>query len=702
MADYDDADPTAEDDFENEDEEMEDADQDQDQDADQEDDAQGDEEDDEDQDEEDDNENGDEDEDEDQVDSPSQRPPQIIAAKRSPQPAQPSLTRTSPSPRHSVARSPGAGIVASWNPPPRPESLTAQAYDIVPTMAAPQSTSINAIAATPDMHWVFSGGTDGYVRMYNWMETANGKVPLTVAQKHPFVDSVMKAGSMLTYWENEDATLRTPVRGDDGAEKWTSPVYSLAAQHQALWLLSGTENGGINLQTCRHQAGTRIATMKEHTSAVSVLRLSQDETQLLSGSWDKNIHDWDMQTGKVKRTFRGSEGQISAIETRPTSDMVVPEVADTVVESFNGTFSSNNGDKPQPNDMFGNEFDLGGGEEDAAGSPDDSLFGGNDHGSLFGEDNTGGTGTGNAFGEEGDNPSEALASDSHDCDQDAQGELDTEMAGMGDGGPVQPLDLLDTDGGNADEDSLIDGITDLSNGAAVEELDTDALFAPDPPMNGTSHTASLTNGLPHADEPLTAPPTEESILNTTTTSSASSLPTQNESTFLSTTLNGTIRLWDRRISSPIAVLRPSENTPPWCTSACWSPDGNTFYVGRKNNSIDEYSIHSLSSSSPRPARQFRFQKDSGPVYSVRAMPNSRHLVCASHDILRVYDLKHDSMEGSKGRNAVPFTIVPGHRGGVISEVLVDPGARFMLSAAGNRGWEGSGTEVLLGYEIGVL
>ena len=71
-------------------------------------------------------------------------------------------------------------------------------------MAAPQSTSINAITATPDMRWVFSGGSDGYVRMYNWVETANGKVPLTVAQKHPFVDSVMKAGSLTTYWENEE------------------------------------------------------------------------------------------------------------------------------------------------------------------------------------------------------------------------------------------------------------------------------------------------------------------------------------------------------------------------------------------------------------------------------------------------------------------------------------------------------------------
>lgn len=72
---------------------------------------------------------------------------------------------------------------------------------------------------------------------------------------------------------------------------------------------------------------------------------------------------------------------------------------------------------------------------------------------------------------------------------------------------------------------------------------------------------------------------------------------------------------------------------------------------------------------------------------------------ASNDILRIYDLNQS--ETSRHRS-VPFTIIPGHRGGVISAIHVDPACRYMLSAAGNRGWDGgAGTEVLLGYEIGV-
>lgn len=72
---------------------------------------------------------------------------------------------------------------------------------------------------------------------------------------------------------------------------------------------------------------------------------------------------------------------------------------------------------------------------------------------------------------------------------------------------------------------------------------------------------------------------------------------------------------------------------------------------------------------------------------------------ASQDILRIYDLSAST--ANRNRPAVPFTIIPGHRGGVLSAIHIDPACKFMLSAAGNRGWEsGAGTEVLLGYEIG--
>lgn len=113
------------------------------------------------------------------------------------------------------------------------------------------------------MRWIFTGGSDGYIRRFDWFGSINGKVPLTVAQRHPFVDSVTRAGVLLSYWENEEpmgnlpifiglgpfrsltvdfaaksSFLYVPESGDDLK---LSPVYSLAVQNQSLWLLSGLE-----------------------------------------------------------------------------------------------------------------------------------------------------------------------------------------------------------------------------------------------------------------------------------------------------------------------------------------------------------------------------------------------------------------------------------------------------------------------------
>jgi transcriptional activator SPT8 len=126
--------------------------------------------------------------------------------------------RSSPStPKSPPPRSPTSPPQIRKREPPQLQDKadTCSSYDIVPVLAAPHATSVNAITATMDMRWVFTGGSDGYIRKFDHFASMNGKVPLTVAQKHPFVDSVTKvllthllayrkAGVLLSYWENEE------------------------------------------------------------------------------------------------------------------------------------------------------------------------------------------------------------------------------------------------------------------------------------------------------------------------------------------------------------------------------------------------------------------------------------------------------------------------------------------------------------------
>jgi transcriptional activator SPT8 len=108
---------------------------------------------------------------------------------------------TSPSTQKSSGRGPSTPPQRRRKRSPPPLQANADncsSYDIVPVLAAPHATSVNAIASTTDMRWVFTGGSDGYIRKFDHFAGMNGKVPLTVAQKHPFVDSVTKAYSKAT------------------------------------------------------------------------------------------------------------------------------------------------------------------------------------------------------------------------------------------------------------------------------------------------------------------------------------------------------------------------------------------------------------------------------------------------------------------------------------------------------------------------
>ncbi|KAK5656429.1 hypothetical protein OQA88_4810 [Cercophora sp. LCS_1] len=602
--------------------------------------------------------------------------------------------------RASVPPASPAGSV-KWRPTVRPEYYTANMYDIVPTMAAPQATSINAISITPDLRYWMTGGSDGYVRKYDGIGTINGKSQLTVAQRHPFVDTVTKAGILMSYWENEEPAPPN-ARPED---RVLSPVYSLAVHKDALWLLSGLESGGINLQSVRHDEGKRIHCLRgdgAHTNAVSVLQLAPDEQSVLSGSWDKSILDWDLNTGGILRRFEGSGGQISAIEPRPAVGAPVPAEASEV--DVHDMFDSSNA-KPLPNGFFHDESTNGagpsgksnGGNAAHPSSDHESLFG-SPAGSLFGDNDT--MGGGGAFGNDDDDEfSRAMALD--DSNNNGLGSSSDFPMGDADAPPGQGLDGPSTGapGPGAGDEGGVDGT--LPGGSGTQDVKMDStqdmqslpptqvreqIVEAEAPIHPANLSPSLTfnsAGAPNPHDPTQASPT----------------------TFLSAAMDGTIRLWDRRVQDPVARIGNRRGVPPWCMGACWSPDGNWIYAGRRNGTVEEFSIHKARSGW-QPERVLKFPPGSGAVSCVRPMMNGRHLVCASHDILRLYDLREDKTRDDKTalkqHSKVPFIIIPGPpRAGVISSLYVDPTSRIMITAAGNRGWDGTSTEVLIGYEIAV-
>lgn len=166
------------------------------------------------------------------------------------------------------------------------------------------------------------------------------------------------------------------------------------------------KSGGITLQSIRPSEGEIVQYYDKHTSAVSVLKLSADERRAISGSWDKNVVEWDLDTGKPVRSFDGCSGQISSIEWQPVGGTLVQQNAQKESPLFGGgggggdggTGSNGGGaaadddDEKSLGSLFGDDDDddedggkesstnNNGGDSTAAadGDKDDDLFGGDD------------------------------------------------------------------------------------------------------------------------------------------------------------------------------------------------------------------------------------------------------------------------------------------------------------------------------------
>ncbi|TFL07476.1 WD40-repeat-containing domain protein [Pterulicium gracile] len=171
-------------------------------------------------------------------------------------------------------------------------------------------------------------------------------------------------------------------------------------------------------------------------------------------------------------------------------------------------------------------------------------------------------------------------------------------------------------------------------------------------------------------------------------------------------IDGQVVLWDRRVHSAgagVGRLWMSEKTPPWCLSACWSGDGNQIYAGRRNGTVDVWDVRQYGSSS-KTARLLKTLKNpgsSGVVSCVAALPDGRHIASASIDNLRLWNVA-DAGETDgpwKSKSGLQFKIIPGHHGGYVSQILVDPGSRFLVSASSNRGWHGESTRTVFIHDI---
>lgn len=211
------------------------------------------------------------------------------------------------------------------NEPPS-EYRTSLSFEIVPKIAFIHGSPVNSLTASLGMRYVFTGGDDGFVRKYDFHSSINGTQLLTANQRHLLPDTITKSGVLSAYWENEQPLHKEEYEpADDGTYMpKMSPVYSLAAQSEALWVASGLQSGGISFQSATYgELGQCLAYFDGHSKTVSDLKLNDTETSLLSGSWDKSVVLWDLNAGVHAQKYTELSSQVSCVDWQPLGAQAV-------------------------------------------------------------------------------------------------------------------------------------------------------------------------------------------------------------------------------------------------------------------------------------------------------------------------------------------------------------------------------------------
>ncbi|OCF30840.1 transcriptional activator SPT8 [Kwoniella heveanensis BCC8398] len=541
-----------------------------------------------------------------------------------------------------------------------PKSLSIEAI-----VGIPLPSPVHSLATTACLSYVLAGSQDGYVRAYDLWASINGGQMMTAQQRSVvgLGETVSKAGVGRGWWANEVEGISA-----GGIEKRSEPVYSMAAESDGLWALTGTQSGPINLYTMRHAPGHLVHSLKGHTNVVSCMALLPSEKGFLSGSWDGTVREWDLNTGQTVRTYPTHGAQLSSISLRPFSHPASPTPTPS---------------PPRKRDRDDDDEGDDKGEERKGLKADMSISMGPD---FFREDR-------DKKDMDKEDEQAAEATIPTETDQSRSDPVDgADINGNESGDAVKTEDMngdvemSETKSPAGSMDSLFGGGDDGDG-----EVDADAEGETVPPslvptsaptpLRDVSPTQAASKAKPFglalpgqakppsvaAPAPVTAPPSPQkptapsSVVEQPTPASssaplfvphtsvagpshsrqaASQIPLLSPTSYkafsddilLTSSMDGQVVVIDRRVpnyegtGAGVGRLQPGERAPPWCMSASWLSNGNQVLAGRRNGTIDIWDLRrSSSSSSPNLLRTLRTPAESGPVSCVVAFPDGQHV-----------------------------------------------------------------------------
>jgi WD40 repeat protein/serine/threonine protein kinase len=213
---------------------------------------------------------------------------------------------------------------------------------------------VATVAVTPDGRYVISGGRDNLVRVWDWAAAKE----LGIVQHRDWVNAVgatpdgrygvsASADTTTVIWSlpRQAVDFRhlagVGTLGHREADKPTKPVKSIAISPDGRYVITGGADGAISVWLDTRAAPIavpnalhswrQVRRLTGHEFAVNSVAVTANSKYIVTGSADKTVRLWELESGKEMRRFIGHEAAVNGIGVTPDNRYVVSVSSDKTV-----------------------------------------------------------------------------------------------------------------------------------------------------------------------------------------------------------------------------------------------------------------------------------------------------------------------------------------------------------------------------------
>ena len=110
----------------------------------------------------------------------------------------------------------------------------------------------------------------------------------------------------------------------------TNSVYAVAVTPDSKYVISGSSDKTLKVWDL--QTGEFLCTLTGHIERIRTVAVTPDSKYMISGSGDKTLKVWDLQTGSILRTLTGHSDWVNAVAVTPDSKYVISGSGDKTLK----------------------------------------------------------------------------------------------------------------------------------------------------------------------------------------------------------------------------------------------------------------------------------------------------------------------------------------------------------------------------------